>query len=171
MSLYNMPPGAPQPTSSLTSESPLALAPTVGDLSSADLFGSGTTNGSGNGNPNANGHGPGGHGHGSANGTGTGNDNGSGNGTVTPSSAHDQSSQSGAAATGPAVPAACLACVSNPFSIMSPFFSLLLYSVQSFFPRGLHLVPAGRGLFASILSGRVHNTGLTRTHAVSAMTA
>lgn len=169
MSLYNMPPGAPQPTSSLTSESPLALAPTVGDLSSADLFGSGTTNGSGSGN--ANGHGPGGHGHGSANGTGTGNDNGSGNGTVTPSSAHDQSSQSGAAATGPAVPAACLACVSSPLSIMSPFFSLLLYSVQSFFPRGLHPVLAGRGLFASILSGRVHNTGLTRTHAVSAMTA
>ncbi|KAH8781220.1 hypothetical protein F5883DRAFT_169247 [Diaporthe sp. PMI_573] len=103
MSLYNMPPGAPQPSSSLSSESPLALAPTVGDLSSADLFGSGTTNGSGHGSAHGHGHGPGpGHGSASANG----NENGSVNGTVTPSSTHDQGSQSGPTA----VPAACLAC-------------------------------------------------------------
>ncbi|KAG6365519.1 hypothetical protein INS49_007130 [Diaporthe citri] len=101
MSLYNMPPpGAPQPSSSLSGESPLALAPTVGDLDSADLFGSGTTNGSGTGHAN-------GHGHGHGSGSGSANGNGSSNGTVTPS-AHDQGSQS--AAAGPAVPAACLAC-------------------------------------------------------------
>lgn len=107
MSLYNMPPpGAPHSSarSSLSGESPLALAPTVGDLNSADLFGSGTTNGGGNGSPD--GHGPG-HGHGGGNGSA----NGNGSGTVTPS-AHDQGSQS--AAAGPAVPAACLACVSSP---------------------------------------------------------
>ncbi|KAL1875207.1 hypothetical protein Daus18300_003278 [Diaporthe australafricana] len=86
MSLYNMSPVAPLSSSSLSGDSP--LAPTVGDLTSADLFSSGTTNGSVSGN---------------------GNGNGNGNGTVTPS-AHD--SGSGAAA-GPAVPAACLACRSK----------------------------------------------------------
>jgi hypothetical protein len=121
MSLYNMPPGAPQPSSSLSSESPLALAPTVGDLSSADLFGSGTTNGGGHGSAHGHGHGPGpGHGSASANG----NENGSVNGTVTPSSTHDQGSQSGPTA----VPAACLACVSSPV-LLSLFLSLLVYSV------------------------------------------
>ena len=113
MSLYNMPPGA---SSSLSGESPLALAPTVGDLNSADLFGSGTTNGSGNGTANGHGHG---HGSGSASG------NANGNGTVT-TSAHDQGSQS--APAGPAVPAACLACVSSP-SLLSP---LLLFVCLQF---------------------------------------
>lgn len=135
MSLYNMPPpGAPQPSSSLSGESPLALAPTVGDLSPADhLFGSGTTNGSGNGSADGHGHGHGpGHGGGSGNGNVNGNSNS--NGTSTPS-AHDQASQS--AAAGPAVPAACLACVSKPFFFSSPepFYSICT--------RILFLLPAG----------------------------
>lgn len=160
MSLYNMPPpAAPQPSSSLSGESPLALAPTVGDLDSADLFGSGTTNGGGPGH--ANGHG---HGHGSGSGSANGNSNSSG--TVTPS-AHDQGSQS--AAAGPAVPAACLACVSSPIPLLLGPFFLLVCGLLSFSPPGVHPVPAGRGY--CLPSSRVGFIGLTRTHAVSAITA
>lgn len=168
MSLYNMPSVAPQPTSSLTSESPLSLAPTVGDHSSPDLYGSGTTNGTGNGPANGHGHGHGhGPGHGSA--SANGNENGSANGTVTPTSAHDQGSQS--AATGPAVPAACLACVSSPFLSVP----LLLPSIQCpglLLPTGDSTQPrAGGGCSLPSCRDRVHNTGLTRTHAVSVITA
>lgn len=147
MSLYNMPPpGAPQPSSSLSGESPLALAPTVGDLSPADhLFGSGTTNGSGNGSADGHGHGPG-HGSGSA----SVNGNSNSNGTSTPS-AHDQGSQS--AAAGPAVPAACLACVSSPSSspLLSPSI-LFVHGISSFSPPGLHPVAGRARLLASIMS-------------------
>lgn len=152
-----MPPGAPQPSSSLSGESPLALAPTVGDLNSADLFGSGTTNGSGNGTANGHGHGHG-HGHGSGSASGDAN----GNGTVTTTSAHDQGSQS--APAGPAVPAACLACVSSP-----PLLSPLLHFVplQSLSPcsspPGIHPVPGGRS--CSLPLCRFVFIGLTHAHA------
>lgn len=151
MSLYNMPPpGAPQPSSSLSGESPLALAPTVGDLSPADhLFGSGTTNGSGNGSADGHGHG---HGHGPGHGSGSAsvNGNSNSNGTSTPS-AHDQGSQS--AAAGPAVPAACLACVSSPSSspLLSPSI-LFVYGISAFSPPGLHPVAGRASLLASIMS-------------------
>lgn len=163
------PPAAPQPSSSLSAESPLALAPTVGDLNSAGLFGSGTTNGSGTGSANGHGHDHG-HGHGHGSGSSSANGNGDSNGTVTPS-AHDQGSQS--AAAGPAVPAACLACVSSPTPFLSsPFILLFVYSIE------LALLPARVSTQSQVggaarlpPSSRAGFIGLTHTHVVSAMTA